>query len=397
MKVVFGACGSRKATVRVTIDAGSSVEYGGIWTPGIAHLMEHMIFQGGDDFDSVDLSRELASLGADHNAATWHEKVSFYVETPAENVSQATKLLATTLLNRTFNEESLEKEKLVVLEEERGSHDDIDTVIHEQLNAFLCTGPVAEPILGTQESIKSITLEEIQAFYDCYYRPSRMLMTITGSNTLDHKEITSFFGGDTGRFRRSKTGENKYLKRKRLVVPATIKQARIFVTYKAFPVGNKHSLPLHFMSKFFSNGMDTRLFEELRQKRGLCYGIGSFVALEKDLGWYVIQTRVAQENISKSIKLIGNEIDKLLSFGPTQEEIVRARNKYISDIYGFIETSYGLNTMLEAKTYNNLPPLEKSIDRIKKMTKKQIMRTCNKTLVKDTRRVFICTPQGDGW
>jgi predicted Zn-dependent peptidase len=143
--------------------------------------------------------------------------------------------------------------------------------------------------------------------------------------------------------------------------------------------------------------MDTRLFEELRQKRGLCYGIGSFVALEKDLGWYVIQTRVAQENISKSIKLIGNEIDKLLSFGPTQEEIVRARNKYISDIYGFIETSYGLNTMLEAKTYNNLPPLEKSIDRIKKMTKKQIMRTCNKTLVKDTRRVFICTPQGDGW
>jgi len=395
MKVVFGACGSRKATVKITIDAGSSTECGGEWTAGIAHLMEHMIFQGGDDFDSLLLSRSLASLGAEHNAATWHEKVSFFVESPAENIGQATKLLATTLLNRTFNKESLEKEKLVVLEEERGSHDDIDTVINEQLNSFLCTGPVAELILGTQESIKSITLEEIQAFYDYYYKPSKMLMTVTGPSFLDHKELADFFGGDTGKFRRSETGRNKHLKRKRLVVSATIKQARVFIIYKAFPVGNKHALPLHFMSKFFSNGMDTRLFEELRQKRGLCYGIGSCVILEKDLGWYIIQTRVAAENVSKTVRLIGSEINKLLSLGPTQEEMLRARNKYISDIYGFIETSYGLNAMLEIKTYNKLPPLEKSINRIKKVTKNQIMNTCVQTLDKDTRRVFICMPQGD--
>ena len=74
MKVIFGACGSKKATVRITIDAGSIVEYGGKWTPGIAHLTEHMIFQGCHDFESDVLNKEMASLGADHNAGTQHAR-----------------------------------------------------------------------------------------------------------------------------------------------------------------------------------------------------------------------------------------------------------------------------------------------------------------------------------
>jgi predicted Zn-dependent peptidase len=280
------------------------------------------------------------------------------------------------------------------LEEERGSQDDIDNVIHEKLNSFLCKGPYAKPILGTKESIMSMTLEEVQEFYNYYYKPSRMLMTVTGDH-LANDTISGFFGGDTNSFKKSERAPNVNLKRKRLVIPTAVKQARVFISYNGFPVKSKHSLPLHFMSKFFSNGVDTRLFEELRQKRGLCYGVGSYVVLEKDIGWYVLSTRTAEENVSQCVKLLDKEVKKLLEDGPTEEEMFRAKNKYISEIYGFIETSYGLNAVLESKFFNNLPSLETSISRIKNMSKGKIMSTCRDVFIKDNRKVFICTPKGD--
>lgn len=396
MKVVFGACGSRKAVIKVTLDAGSAVEYGNTWTPGIAHFTEHMIFQGGNDFDSDVLNREMASLGAEHNAGTWHNKVAFYVEVPAENASRAAQLMAMMLFNRTFDQESFEKERLVVLVEERNKCDDIDSVIHEKLNSFLCKGPIAQPIIGTAESIKSIFLEELQAFYNHYYRPSRMLLTITGPDSLDYNEITNYFGRDTRRLLKSKSRQgHRHLKRKRLVWPAPVKQSRAFITYNAFPIEDTRTKRLHFMSRFFSNGMDSRLFNELRQKRGLCYGIGSSGIIEEQIGWFVIYTKTSDENIPVCVRLIDKEIKKLLDDGPTEEEIIRAKNKYISEIYSFIETSFGLNTMLEVRAFHNLPPLEKSLNEIKKMTANQVMSTCREVLRKENRKVFICVPEED--
>jgi len=396
MKVIFSACGSRKATVRITIDAGSIVEYGGTWTPGIAHLTEHMVFQGCGDFDQDILNKQMASLGADHNAGTWHNRVGFYVEAPAENINKAVELMALTLLNRTFDQESLDKEKLVVLVEERNGRDDIDATIRDRLISFLCKGPIAVPIIGTAESIVSISLEELQAFYDHYYKPSRMLMTITGPSDLNCDELASHFGGDTGRFLRTKDKHaNKHLKSRRLVWPADVKQARMFIAHKAFSMGDVRSKDLYFMSRFFSNGVDSRLFYELRQKRGLCYGIGSSIVIEDDIGWFIIHTKTSDENIPACTRLVYKEIKKFLENGPTEEEIIRAKNKYISDIYGFIETSYGLNTMLEMRAFNNLPPIENSINAIKRMTANKIMPACREVFQKDNRKVFICVPQGD--
>jgi predicted Zn-dependent peptidase len=184
------------------------------------------------------------------------------------------------MFNRTFTEEALVKEKLVVLEEERGYRDDIDVVIAKELNKFLCTGPLSKPVLGTVESISSITLKEVQEFYYQFYRPANMLVTITGPSEVDWDCLKSFIGKDTGRFRRFSSAPNKHKKQKRLTSLADIQQARTFICYNACPIGGKDGLVLQFMSRFFSNGMDSRLFEELRQKQGLCYGVGSIMRLK---------------------------------------------------------------------------------------------------------------------
>lgn len=396
MKFIFGETGSRKATIRVTIDAGAAVEYPNVWTSGIAHLVEHMIFQGTNNCSHAELTRALATLGADFNAATWHDKVSFFITVPAENIVQASMFLKDMLLDRKFKEDLFEKEKFVVLEEERGSRDDIDSNVIEELDGFLCKGPLAEPIIGTEESIKSITLEEVQEFHRFYYQPDRMLVVVTGPKDVDCKAIAELFGGDTGKFKRAKKKKALYTKTKRhIMCDSRIQQSRLFICYRAFPISDKRSLVLNFVDKFFSEDMDSRLFQSLRQKRGLCYSVGSFVSFYKDVGWYIVWTRTSPENISKSVKLVNNEINLLLKDGPTEEEIVRARNKYMSQIYGYIETSYGLNAMLSGKAYNNLPPLSDTIERMKAMDSKKIRSTCGKVFKKGNRQIFVCNPEKD--
>ena len=392
MKLVFGECSSRKVTVRITIDAGSNVEYKK-WTPGIAHIVEHMMFQGSNHYTHGELMKNLAALGVESNAYTSHDRVCFYINVPIENAFPATELLADMMFNRKFKEIDLIKEKLVVLEEERGRRDNIDNVIVEELDRFLCKGPLAIPIIGTEESISSVTLEEVQKFYDYYYKPGNMLVTITGPKDLDYEKLGLIFGLNSDKFKRSRVEPNINNKRKKLVMETNVQQAKIFLCYNTCSMGGKDGLILNFMAKFFSNGMDSRLFEEIRQKHGLCYYINSLVALERDIGWFIINTGVAQENMKKTIKLIDEEIDKLIKYGPTDEEIERAKNKYISEIYSCIETSYGLNAVLDAKTYNKLPPLEKSLERIKGMTKKKIVATCKKTFTKENRRIFVCIPK----
>ncbi len=393
MKCVIGENNSGKATLKITMDAGANVEYPNAWTSGIAHLVEHMIFQGTNDISHKELTRRMAMLGADMNAATWHDKVSFFVNVPAENILPAATLLRDMLLNRKFDQDLFDKEKLVVLEEERGTRDDIESNVVEDLDRFLCKGPLSQLIIGSEESIKSITLEEVHEFYKFYYQPSKMLFVITGPESIQFGEIQDLFDTKFQRFQKSKKEKNHYLKTKRRTMyDERIQQPRLFVCYRAFSKHSKQSLALNFLDKFFASDMDSRLFQSLRQKHGLCYGIGGYAALYGDLGWYIIATRTSVDNINKSIKLIDKEIKLLLKDGPTDEEMVRACNKFISELYGFIETSYGLNVLLSGQAFNNFPDLDEIIHDIKTMSIKKIKKVARTIFKNENKQIFICMP-----
>jgi len=391
MKLVFGQTGSMMATVRVTFDAGSSVEPGK-WTSGIAHLSEHMVFQGSKSFSHQELTRIMARLGVSWNAFTSHSKVSFFITAPNENIEEATKVFSDLILNRELKSEAFEKEKLVVLEEERGSHDDIDGKIYEELDKFLCKGPLAIPILGTQESILSITLEELESFCNTHYTVPKMLVTITSPNP-DHQKLGELFGKPQKSFQRSEKAPNLYKNGKRSALATNIQQARVFICYRIPPIKDKLSLDIQFMEHFFSHGMDSRLFQSLRQDRGLCYGVGSFPAVYDDIGWLIIWTHVSKENVEKSMRLINKEVQTLLKEGPTKEEVVRARNKYLSEIYGRMETSYGLNSVLDFRSFYNLPDMEVSVNRIKRMTASKIVQACESVFRPEFKQVFTCVPK----
>lgn len=394
MKTVIGECSSRKVTVRATFDAGAASEYESNWKSGTAHLMEHMIFQGTNDMTNKELTRRLATLGADWNGFTWHDKVSFFINVPAENAVEAAKLLQAMLFNRQFDKQLFEKEKLVVLEEERGTRDDVESNIIEELDYFLCKGPLSTSIIGTEQSIKAITLDEIQRYHKHFYKPENLLLTITGPKYTEFNNIIDVFGKNTGKFNRFKKPKNKFTASKnRKIRDARISQSRIFMAYRAYPLTNKNALVLSFADKFLGDDMDSRLFQKVRQKHGLCYAISTSTSFYNDIGWYIVMIRASANNIRRITSLIGKEIQKLTEEGPTEEEMLRAKNKYFSEIYGVIETSYGLNSMLAARTFNNLPDLEVSIKRIENMDIKNVKDVCSQTLKLANRQLFTYVPE----
>jgi predicted Zn-dependent peptidase len=333
----------------------------------------------------------MARLGASWNAYTSTNRVSFFISVPCEKAFEAAKIFADMMCNRTFNGDDMEKEKLVILEEERSARDDIDSIIYEEMDKFLCKGPISVPIIGVPETIKSIELDEVQDFHNYYYKPQKMLVTITGSD-IDHVVIGELFGKDTGKFTRSKKESNEFLLRKRKNLRGKVQSARVMVCYRAFPLKHRYALDIQFMEKFFSDHMDSRLFQTLRQKHGLCYAVGSYTAFYNDIGWVIFWTNTSEVNVKKSIKLINKEITNLVENGPDKEEMERAKNKFMSEVYGRLETSYGLNSVLDFRHFFGLPDVEKFINRVKKMTRARVMKACNHVLTPENKQIFTYLP-----
>lgn len=397
MKVNYENLSSKKACIKATFDAGSNVEFDGTWPYGIAHFVEHMVFLGAKEISPDELNRQMATLGADWNAATYQDKVCFYVVVPAENIIKASELLKKIVFDGEFTEELFIKEKLVVLEEESGAMDDVDNCMSEKLDEFLCVGPYSKPILGTKESIKSITLNDIKKFHKKYYRPERLLLTITGPEELNINEITKIFGENDNKFISSKKYKTTFSKgSEKVVYDKRINQARACVCFKSCSISSPDSLTLNFMNKFFGEFMDSRLFQKVRQEKGLCYAVSGYLSLYKEIGWYSIFTKTKKENVEEAITIIEQEIDLLLKDGPTDEEMIRARNKYKSEIYSITETSYGLNALLNGRAYYGLPDLSTSIDRINNMTKDEVNGACQKLFKAKNKQIFTYLPEGEG-
>ena len=139
--------------------------------------------------------------------------------------------------------------------------------------------------------------------------------------------------------------------------------------------------------------MDSRIFSSLRNKYGLVYGAGSYSALSEDCGFHCVWAKTAKANIKKVKEVVDTEIATFLKDGPTDEELKRSYNKYLSGIYSYMETSMGMNSLLTARAFSNLPPIEENIERAKNITAKDIMTACKKVFKPENKKLFCYIPK----
>lgn len=389
MRIEYVETESKLCTIRAHYSVGSAIEYRSkVWNDGLAHLVEHMIYR-----QNEYLHDKLGLIGASWNGGTYYNDVMFIATVPVENVYELLHIFKKLLLDNKFTQEKLDKERLVILEEENLTRYDLSRNIALERNRFMCNGYITKRISGSSESINKITLKEVQSFYDKYFTLDNLLLVVSGPSF--YFNIEELFGKKNDLFVEQEIPSNIFKDKVKQTKYFSQLQsnARIFVTYSCEPSWSRQNIILNLISGFFSSGIDTRLFKELRNEKGLVYSANSGISLLSDIGWYNFIAVTQKQNIKAVLETINTEIIKLKTDDITDKEITKAKNKELGYLYSLTETSYGLNSLLTSQIINGTPDIKGLEDLIKTITKNEIVKTIEDIFVEDNQRIFIASPK----
>lgn len=301
---------------------------------GISHVLEHMIFKGTEKRNYFQISEEVDYLGASINAHTTKEETVFYINALTEFLGKSVDILFDIVTNSLIDSEELEKEKDVIVEEIKMYKDSPDDLVFELNYGDCIKGQYSKPIIGTEQSVKGFTSEEIKKYYKERYTKDNIVIVVSGNFNEDEiiSKVDEYFDklGDKKVNRREKidfsfvVGERKEVKE--------INQVNICISFEGEKYNSKTKIYNDISSSIMGGSMSSRLFQEIREKNGLAYSVYTYNQYYQEGG--IVSTYIGTniENYEKAIKLTLDEFEKFRKNGITEVELQKAKNKYLSRI-----------------------------------------------------------------
>lgn len=373
----------RSASVGIWLDVGSRNETES--ESGLSHFIEHMLFKGTSTHSALQLSHEMNLLGGNFNAFTSQENLCLNAKVIDEHVGAAIDLLAEMLLDSVYDEGEIERERNVILEEVKMYDDTPDEhVIDIFMDHFYAGNPLGRPILGPPENIRRFSRQDIRRFASREFAPDRIVIAIAGS--FDPAAIEA-------RLRRlfEPVSPNGH-ERNPVVAPSP--------AYRSHNVEKKLA-QVHFcmgtdgpartsddrfafavMSTILGGGSSSRIFQEVREKRGLAYSIGSMDFAFKDTGCFTVSGGTGPRNAQRVVCLCLDEVKKIYREAVTEEELASAREQIRSGmLLGMESSSSRMSRMAECELYfGEYIPVEYSVRRIMEVTRDDVQRVAEKYL-----------------
>ena len=301
---------------------------------GISHVLEHMIFKGTPTRNYFEISEEIDYLGANVNAHTTKEETVFYINALTQFLGKSVDILFDIVTNSTIDEKELEKEKDVIVEEIKMYKDSPDDLVFETNYADCINGQYGKPIIGTEESVKGFTAEEIRKYYKERYTKDNILIVVSGNFDKDKiiQKINEYFGklGDTKVDRRKKIDFSFNAGKK--IVSKDINQVNICISHKSEDYNSEKKVYTDILSNIMGGSMSSRLFQEIREKNGLAYSVYTYNQYYLSGGITSTYIGTNLENYEKAIEITISEFKKLRENGVTKDELQKEKNKYISRI-----------------------------------------------------------------
>ncbi|PZO74719.1 MAG: peptidase M16 [Mesorhizobium amorphae] len=296
---------------------------------GMAHLLEHMAFKGTKRRSAYDIACEIENVGGEINAATSVETTSFYARVLSEDVPLAVDLLADILTESRFDPEELEREQNVILQEIGAAHDTPDDIVFDRFTetAFL-NQTIGRSILGTPDTVRSFSSGDIHAFMERQYGAEKMVVVAAGG--VDHDKFVREVESRLGSFRAeasnvppqaaSYTGGDFRESR-------DLMDAQVVLGFEGRAYHVRDFYASQVLSMVLGGGMSSRLFQEVREKRGLCYSIYAFHWGFSDTGLFGVHAATGQADLGELIPVILEELQKA-GQGIDVSELDRARAQY---------------------------------------------------------------------
>jgi predicted Zn-dependent peptidase len=292
---------------------------------GLSHMLEHMAFKGTLTRSAKDIATEIEEVGGDLNAYTSREQTAFHARVLKENVDVALDLISDILINPVFDEGELEREREVILQEIGQSRDTPDDLIFDHLQEACYPGQsMGWPIFGAEKTVSAFSREDLKSYMAAYYRAGGMMMIASGA--LGHAQLVDAAGT---LFQRLKAGEAPEAEPARFVSgeirdEQDLEQAHLAFAFPGVSSTDPDAVTAQVFATALGGGMSSRLFQEAREKRGLCYSIYAFAQSHRDSGVIGIYAGTGEDKAGDVTPLIAAEIEAMAK-GATEEEAARAR------------------------------------------------------------------------
>lgn len=328
--------GQRSTTVGFWVPVGSRDEEAGHY--GSTHFLEHLLFKGTAKRSALEIAQSFDSVGGESNAATAKESTCYYARVLDTDLPMALEVIADMVTSAVIDPHELEQERGVIIEELAMDADDATDVVHERfVSRVMGEHPLGRPIGGSPEEIMKISREAVVEHYRAHYRPSELIITAAGS--LNHDELCAMVlsalseaGWELDPLavpepRRDPTPAQIHSEPGLEVINRPVEQANIIVGCVGITGHDERRQTLAVLNAVLGGGMSSRLFQEIREKRGLAYSTYSFSAAYTDAGYFGMYAGCAPGKAAEVIGLLGAELDKLAAEGITEAELAQAKGQ----------------------------------------------------------------------
>lgn len=340
---------------------------------GITHFIEHMLFKGTKNRTAKEIAESIDDIGGQLNAFTSKECTCYYAKVLDDHIGIAIDVLTDMIFNSTFNSVEIEKEKSVVLEEismyedspEDNAHDLLSRTIFKEQSLGL-------PVLGRRDTVGSFDREMLIEYMKNYYTVENMVVSIAGNFNEEEiiKRIEEKFKNFT-----NKSNQQKSLDEPKFMIDTgfkykDIEQLHLCISFQGVPLRSDDYYPLLLMNTVFGGSMSSRLFQNIREDKGLAYSIFSYPSAYQQIGLFTIYAGINPSQLEEVNLLIKEEINKIRKDGLTEGELIKAKEQLKGNyILGLESTSsrmlsIGKSELFLEKIYSQKEVLEK-IDNIK--------------------------------
>jgi predicted Zn-dependent peptidase len=278
---------------------------------GISHFIEHMLYKGTPTRNSKKIAEEIENNGGELNGFTSEEIVAYWCKMPSQHLKIALDVLSDMVKNPLFDQKEFDKERKVIFEEIKMYHDNPRMFVMDEIQKSLYDGTMKINLAGTFDTMNSITKEQMSKKFKEFYKPNNMILCVVGNANFDElvqfaEKNFNFENGKTPFFIKfNSLNESKIVERE------GVDQANLVFAYHVPPANDKKSYAAIVLNSLMADGMSSRLFSEIREKRNLAYAVRGEANINKSFAYNYIYVGTMKDNIDKIKKLILDEFEKV--------------------------------------------------------------------------------------
>jgi predicted Zn-dependent peptidase len=391
--------GMRSASIAFFFTVGSRYERDEI--AGISHFIEHMLFKGSWNYPTARLlSESIEGIGGTFNASTGKELTSYTARVPAEYLAEALQVMGDMVLHPLFDLNEMEKERNVIIEEINATYDDPQEWANLLIDEVMWEGlPLGRDDAGSVETVARLQRQQLIEYHTIYYRPNSLVLSIAGN--IDQQQVEDLVEQLFGTW---EAGEHphwleslppRHPAQPVKIVKKATEQSNICLATLGIPYTSADYYPFMLINTILGEGMSSRLFQTIREERGLAYDIGSYFNSYYDTGSFVVSAGVEPRRVEETIRATLLELKHVCDEPVSSEELERAKAYMRGGILLGLEGTQQVASWLgsQESLRDHVRDIDEMIARVNAVTAQDIQRVARACFAPEWRRLVLIGPE----